>query len=276
MISTSKSTPIINTNTNTNKPDLNFLKHKNPHERDQRIQFDDPTHTYTIDGLANYTSVTTWNHTHFEPFNANAVIKNIRRGKKWGPDNKYFGMTDDQIKAGWDKNRDAAASAGTAMHFNIECFYNNMEVRNDSVEYAYFLNFVADSPGLTAYRTEWTVFHEELRIAGSIDMLFAKDDGTYAIYDWKRSREISKSASFNKFANKTCINHLPDSNYWHYCLQLNTYRAILESKYGIVVSDMYLVCLHPDNKNGNYQLFKVVDLSEELAALFRLRRLEIS
>lgn len=259
----------------TNKPNINFLKHKNPHKRDRRIQFDDPTHTYTIDGVANYTSVTTWNHTHFEPFNADAVIKNMRR-KKWGPTNKYFGMTDDQIKFGWDKNRDIAASAGTAMHYTIECFYNSNAVCDSSIEYEYFLNFVADTPGLAPYRTEWTIFHEELRIAGSVDMLFLKNDGTYAIYDWKRAREISKSASFNKFANKACIEHIPDSNYWHYCLQLNTYRYILEAKYDISVSEMCLVCLHPDNKNGNYQLFKVPKLDEEMDALFRLRCLDIS
>jgi hypothetical protein len=107
-------------------------------------------------------------------------------------------------------------------------------------------------------------------------MLFIKPDGTYAIYDWKRSREITKSASFNKFANKTCIEHLPDSNYWHYCLQLNTYKSILESKYDIIVSEMYLICLHPENKNNNYQRIKVVDLGDEIKDLFKLRMLEIS
>ncbi len=254
---------------------IDHLKNKNTHPRDSRILFDEPTHTYTIDGDSNYTSVTTWNHTHFSEFDADSVIRNMRRGKNWGPTNKYFGMSDDQIKAGWEENRDSAASAGTNMHYNIECFYNNNIVDDPSVEYAYFLNFVADFPDLSAYRTEWTVFHEELRIAGSIDMLFVKPDGTYAIYDWKRSRQITKSASFNKFANKSCIEHLPDSNYWHYCLQLNTYKAILEAKYGIVVSEMYLVCLHPENKNKNYQRIKVVDLSDEVESLTRLRKLTL-
>ena len=153
---------------------IDTLKIRNSHPRDARILFDEPTHTYTIDGNSNYTSVTTWNHSHFSPFDANAVIRNKRKGKNWGPNNKYFGMTDIQIKAAWEKNRDAAATAGTAMHYNIECFYNENTVCDDSIEYSYFLNFVADFPDLCAYRTEWTVFHEELRIAGSIDMLFVK------------------------------------------------------------------------------------------------------
>jgi CRISPR/Cas system-associated exonuclease Cas4 (RecB family) len=65
---------------------------------------------------------------------------------------------------------------------------------------------------------------------------------------------------------------LPDTNYWHYCLQLNTYKAILEQKYGRKVRELYLVCLHPDNKNGSYQRIKVVDLQEEVGELFQLRK----
>ena len=41
--------------------------------------------------------------------------------KKWRK-NKYYGMTDDEIKAVWEKNRDDADTAGTAMHLNNEIF----------------------------------------------------------------------------------------------------------------------------------------------------------
>ena len=47
---------------------LTFLSKKNKHERDDRILFDEPTHVYTIDGDSGFTSVTTWNHLHFEKF----------------------------------------------------------------------------------------------------------------------------------------------------------------------------------------------------------------
>ena len=42
-----------------------YLENKNKHERDKRIIFYEPTHTYTIDGDSNYTSVTTYVHKHF-------------------------------------------------------------------------------------------------------------------------------------------------------------------------------------------------------------------
>ena len=71
-----------------------------------------------------------------------------------------------------------------------------------------------------------------------------------------------------KYAKTPCIEHLPDTNYWHYCLQLNTYKAILEEKYGKIITDLYLICLHPENKNKSYLKIKVLDLQPEIKNLF--------
>jgi hypothetical protein len=56
---------------------------------------------------------------------------------------------------------------------------------------------------------------------------------------------------------------------------LNTYKAILEEKYGEKIKGLYLVCLHPDNKNKNYQRIKVADLQTEVKELFEMRKKEI-
>jgi len=250
-----------------------FLAKKNNHPRDNFITFDEGPHIYTIRGDTGYTSVTTWNHSHFEHFDADKIIDNMMKSKNW-TNSKYYGMSKKEIKATWDKNRDEAAEAGTKMHYDIECYYNECPNDNTSIEYKYFNNFLEDFPELNSrpYRTEWMIYHEELRLAGSIDMIFENKDGTLQIYDWKRCRDIKKNDAFGKSANKECIKHLPDTNYWHYCLQLNTYKAILEEKYGKKVTDLYLVCLHPDNKNKNYQRIKVVDLQEEIKDLFSLRK----
>jgi len=252
-----------------------YLAELNPHERDSRIVFDEGPHIYYIDDSCDgYVSVTTFNHHNFEHFDADAIIKNMMSSKRW-PQSKYYGQTIDEIKTGWDNNRDEAASAGTKMHYDIECYYNEVSVENDSIEYEYFRNFLKDYPDLKPYRTEWTVFHEELKLAGSIDMVFEKEDGHLLIYDWKRSKGIVKTNGFGKWGQKECIEHLPDTNYWHYCLQLNTYKAILEEKYGKIVDELYLVCLHPENKNKNYQRIKVVNLQDEVKGLFNLRRQEL-
>lgn len=251
---------------------MDFLANQHSHARDAHITFDEGPHIYTIDGDSDFMSVTTWNHSHFEHFDADAIIENMMRSKRW-PQSKYYGMTPDEIKTLWEKNRDAAASAGTAMHLDIERFYNEVPVTNDSSEYEHFLQFhtffQSTRPEVRPYRTEWMVWDAELKFAGSIDMVYENPDGTLLIYDWKRSKEIKKVNAWGKSAHTECVSHLPDTNFWHYALQLNTYKALLEKNYGKRVVELALVCLHPDNKR--FQVIKVPDLQREVAELFELR-----
>lgn len=261
-------------------PALTYLAEKNPHPRDERIEFDEGPHIYTIDGTdTGYTSVTTWNHCHFEEFDADKIITKMMSSRNW-VNSKYYGMTREEIKKSWDDNRDAAATAGTKMHYDIESYYNNIPPVNDSIEYKYFKAFEEarlDSVKgfgrtLVPYRTEWTVFHEELRISGSIDMIYENTEtGHLEIYDWKRSREIKKTTPFGKSSVNPVIDHIPDTNYWHYALQLNTYAYILETKYDKKVDALYLVCLHPENKNGSYIRISVPRLREDMDNLVAQR-----
>jgi CRISPR/Cas system-associated exonuclease Cas4 (RecB family) len=131
------------------------------------------------------------------------------------------------------------------------------------------MNFVKDFPELKPYRTEWTIYHEDVKISGSVDMIYENSDGTLSIYDWKRAKNITRINNWNKFALPPQICHLPDSNFWHYAMQLNTYKVILEEKYGKKVTDLYLVRLHPDAEEKNYELIKLPDLSNEVRQLFR-------
>ena len=270
------------------------LETNNSHERDKNILFYEPTHTYTIttDPTNKYTSVTTWNHSHFPHFNADQVIKNMMRGKNWKEGHKYWGLTSEQIKAQWNANGAAVSGAGTNMHYEIECFMNNSSIEEENYtheqlythyletqltnnnpiietpEWQYFIKFIQENSHLKPYRTEWTVYHEDVKLAGSIDMVYENPDGTLSIYDWKRAKDISRINTFNKFAVNKIICHMPDSNFWHYALQLNTYKKIIEDKYGKIVTDLYLVRLHPDCEDNTYELIKLPDLKKELQELF--------
>ena len=108
----------------------------------------------------------------------------------------------------------------------------------------------------------------ELKLFEKIDMIYENPDGTLQIYDWKRCKEIKKINAWNKYAITPEMEDLPDTNFWHYSLQLNTYKKIIEEKYGKQVTDMYLVCLHPNNPNSNYLRLKVPDLQDKLKEVF--------
>lgn len=247
-----------------------MLAQINRHERDECITFDEIPHVYTILGKTDYISVTTYIHGHFEQFNADKVIQNMMKSSKW-TESKYYGMEKEEIKQLWKKNGIASAEAGTKLHSDIENYYNNNEQENNSLEYKYFLQFASDHAHLTPFRTEWMVWDSDFKIAGSIDMVFKNEDGTLSIYDWKRCKEIIKYPVYTKFAKTKCISDVIDSNYWHYSLQLNMYKFILEKNYDVKIKDMYLICLHPENETNNYQKIEVNDMSNEINNLLELR-----
>ena len=275
--------------TSTSSPTV-LLETINAHPRDALILFDAGPHKYTCAGKGDYTSVTTWNHSHFKQFDADAIITKMMNNTKTWSKSPYFGKTREEIKACWDKNRDEAAQLGTDMHYSIECYYRGGSSGGDDANAEtnipvpltpvpltpvpltpQFLAFIADHPNLKPYRTEWMIFNEDVRIAGSIDMVYENEaDGTLMIYDWKRCKEIKKTNAFGEFALTECISHLPDTNYWHYALQLNTYKAIIEAKYDKKVSRLCLVSLHPNLPS--YKIFNVPDLTTEINTLFALRK----
>ncbi len=248
-----------------------FLAKKNAHERDSHISFEEGPHIYTIDGDSDYMSVTSWNSTHFPKFDSDVVITKMMASPRWSK-SPYFGMTREEIKMKWKNDGIEASEAGTKMHNNIEYFYNEMDVEDDgSLEWKYFKEFNESiGPDLDPYRTEWMVWDKELRLAGSVDMLFENPDGTLQIYDWKRSKKVVKE---NRWASAIvdCISHLPDSNFWKYSLQLNTYKWILEKNYGKKISNMFLVWLHPNNPGNSYLKYEVDPLPKEMEDLIKLR-----
>jgi hypothetical protein len=268
---------------------------------------------------------------HFDAKKVIAAM--MRNTKKWNDpvaNAKYYGKTADEIEEMWAAAGREAAAKGTEMHYKIECFYNTPpttlaatsstatsstatsstatsstattvatepEIRRGGAEppeFKYFLEFHYEfAATLKPYRTEWTVFHEEARIAGSIDMVYemitaestneetsdttseiernsvAGGRNPLVIYDWKRCREIIKTNAGNKFATHQAIEHLPDTNFWHYALQLNIYKYILQNKYGKTVTDLYLIVLHPEAPS--YKRIKLPDLQVEVAELFEER-----
>jgi len=250
------------------------LSFKNKHPRNNHIEFYEPTHVYTVNGSSKgIISCTKFLHEFFPHFDAKAVIAKMMASPKW-PQNKYYGKTAKEIEKEWDANRDAASGAGTAMHLAIEQFlHGHSELIEPGVlntpEWNYFMNFWKDAKeDLVPYRSEWEVWSEQHKLAGSIDMVFyRKSDNSYVIYDWKRSKEIKMENDFGTGYGP--VSHLPDSNYWHYTLQLNVYRWFLETFYGLKISDMYIMIFHPDNTN--YKRFKLNRLETEVEDMLAAR-----
>jgi len=279
----------------------------NSHIRDKNLIFYKRNHKYEVvnDRSNKYLSVTSWAKTFFEVFDADLVIKRMMASDKWCPDNKYWGMSVEEIKRVWNKAGIESSCAGTKLHNDIERFMNlkflvedeekhkdlvdktsnvirHIDLLNeynknkekyrfplDSIEWNYFINFVKENEYLLPYRTEWMIYDEDIKIAGSVDMIYKNEDGSFDIYDWKRCKEIVKDNNYNKYAQHNCLTHIPSTNYYQYALQLNIYKKILESKYLMVIRNLYLVRLHPEG--DNYELINLPILESEMELLYSER-----
>ena len=249
---------------------MSTLAVRHAHGRDSSIQFEESSHTYTVNGVsAGYISVTKLIHCFFPEFNAPDVIKKMMAGKNW-TSHKLYGKTAKEIAALWKSDGKASSEAGTKLHAAIEHFLDRGVEGPASPEWSYFQTFWAThGPDLEPYRLEWPVWVSELKLAGAIDCVFRrKSDGAFLIYDWKRSKDIKME---NKYENGLGpLSHFPSSNYWQYTVQLNLYRWILENHYGMPIKGMYLIVLHPDNKT--YKRYPLNRLEEEIDDILAARR----
>lgn len=273
----------------------------NEHPRDLRIQFNEEEHSYAIDGVkAGWSSCTQFIHKFFGHFDPDVVIPKMMRGRDWYK-NPLYGKTTEEIKAIWAASGAEASSAGTRMHLDIEHFYNSayfeklwgnvkkqfaipntdsaesitsMKKADDwdpkaSPEWDMFIAYQEKiGSKMIPFRTEWLVFNEDIKVAGSIDMLYKKANGKYAIYDWKRAKDIKMENRYQAGLGPLC--HLPDTNYWIYSMQLNVYRMILKQKYDMDIEELALVILHPNNPN--WRVIKINIMEQEVLDMFDCRK----
>lgn len=232
----------------------------NKHTRDENIEFFEEQHVYIINKDPNFISVTGLVKLTFPPVNPDTIISKIRRSSKYDSTNKYFNMTDEEIKNLWYATGAEACSRGTSLHKNIEKYYNKEETSIDQEckEWLYFKQFVEDTER-EAYRTEWMIYDETYKVCGTLDMIYKNPDGTYDIVDWKRTKKLSKARSV-----------VPSNTfYWLYTLQLNLYKFILEKNYDIKISNLYIVQLHPDQ--DSYKIYQMQHIDDYVIKLMDKR-----
>lgn len=246
------------------------ISHPVTHPRDKNITFIESTHTYIIAGVdSKITSVTSLIHSYFPSFNASRVVKQMMRKSDFSG-SEYAGMTSSEIIARWSESGKKASEEGTLLHKSIEEFYlSGLSPSPMTVEFSYFLRFHEERcmDGWSIYRTEWSIYMEDLSIAGQLDALYKTRDG-FVLCDWKRSKSLKMSNSFEKGFG--VLSHMDNCNYSHYSVQLNLYKYILKNYYGLEVFSMFLIVLHPDQ--SNFQLVSVPDLSWEISLMISVLR----
>jgi hypothetical protein len=234
---------------------------RNKHPFDSTISFRASDHLYIVNGVC-LESVTTFVSNCFPKFNAELHAK-----QKAGA----LGISVQEVIEKWEQKGKESRDLGTAMHKKIENYYQGIDSANDDT-FNLFRIF-ANNIKLVPYRTEWAVYDWEYKLAGTIDFVDCQN-GQYTIYDWKRSDKIIANGmpiKTNKYGEKGNypLEHIDNSPYYHYALQLSLYKFILERNYGIKVDKLRLGIFHP-TYNKPY-LLEVPYLESEINSIFNLR-----
>jgi ATP-dependent exoDNAse (exonuclease V) beta subunit len=264
---------------------------------------DTKSHVYSVEGKEGYVSTTTFLHTLYTPFDAKAMAANKAKSKSQQTppprigDTTYVRMRNnkpmldhlitqygerpwteqeisDAIECIWERNGEMARTMGTQLHEYCEHLFlghnpQNIPALEGEVKQANLFRQYCTENGYETFKAEWIVVDPIYNIAGTIDLvLYNKRTKTFHIIDWKRTKRISTYG----FKGARClppVEHLPDSNYYHYCLQLNMYKYMCERYYQIKIHDMHLVVLYPTQRIP--EMFKVMDLQQEIYTITRDR-----
>ena len=180
------------------------------------------------------------------------------------------GMSEDEIL----RELAEPSERGTAMHKHIEEYLKGGHPDDDTKEFRFFLDFHREQilgRGLVFDSAEYEIELKGSNIAGTVDALFRKADGSYVMVDWKRSKHLLIDGYPKKYGfgqGLSVLSHLDNSSYYKYELQQSFYKYILEKDYGIRVSSMILAVLHPDYDRyypirlSDYRKKEVLDMIE--------------
>ena len=260
--------------------DLLRLAHKHP--RDDSIRFVEKTHTYYLRECKIPLSVTGLVHTFAAEFDADKAIQCVMQSRRW-PRPEYsvehggllVPMSPPQIKDLWKANATEAAARGTWLHLQLEVLLNGGKVHENKVELQLF-STLQQMPKLIAFRSEWCVYGEEEQLAGCIDFVAQTPSSDVILFDWKRTKQLRRKYVSPWSTMKQPLSHLDDCAGVHYRLQLNLYKYLIEKYYGLRVSAMYVVGLHPDNQEEGPFIDCVPDMQAEVNAILEAHRLQLA
>lgn len=204
------------------------------------IVFEASTHSYvSLDPQDNikWLSVTTLLGSLKQPFDSEAIAKRCSLSKK--KDNKWKGMTPEQIQAAWKKEADRACTLGNWYHDQREQDIVSCDtmVRHD-VELP-VVKPIMDNSGkkvapeqklVNGIYPEHMVYLKSAGICGQSDLVEVADN-TVHITDYKTNKKIDQTSFVNwEGVSKKMIgpvSHLDDCNLNHYNLQLSIYMYII-------------------------------------------------
>jgi len=233
--------------------------HPLPGERD--VSFDEAQHRYSVRGLLVERSVTQLVGKYHAEFRPQWVAEGMVASPWWlerraAMEEEIGGPAPDtaaDLVRIWEFRSKVQRSRGQLLHFQVDQLLQGRPISEpwspELQQAAAVCAFLCTRLRLRPFRTEVVLYSAEWAMAGTADALFidADGDGCLTVVDWKRTSGRGSGFFESRFRSlKPPLQHLSDSKFWAYTLQLNMYRDMLERSYGFRVRDLLLALVHPD------------------------------
>jgi len=199
-------------------------------------------HMYIIDndpGIGFY-NVTALVEDQFPPFEREKIAR-------WLVNNsyKYMDYTAEELLQEWKEIKEE----GTEVHKELENYIQNGKIPKlpKAISGMNWFDQEIEFYGDKVF-PEVIVFSEELRIAGTVDLLvYNSNNGECNIFDWKTSKKIDYNGR-KQAITRACVG-LTDCRFDQYSLQLTMYSYLLENYHDIKVTNKCMVHLMDTDAN---------------------------
>ena len=234
------------------------------------VNFTSADHMYWSDmpsGRIVYTSGTSFIGMYGAGFDRDAVAARSAR---------RTGKTEEEVKKSWDD----ASTRGTMIHEVYEDVFSGRPVGvlpregHEDEDRRLIKKAEARARKLMSIGTfvgaEVVVFDPDTMIAGSIDLVLRKPDGTYVLIDHKSNRERPTNDYAERNGRKMTgpLSHLPDGKLEKYRLQLNLYRE-LAVRTGVIPADAKVEMAINFFNGEDEEIIPVADMSREVGAMLQ-------
>jgi ATP-dependent exoDNAse (exonuclease V) beta subunit len=184
------------------------------------IALDKENHIYTDKDGVEYTSITRFINNFTPQFDFENKSK-IYASK--------YGLNVEEVRRDWKQKNKDSTDFGTKIHTLIEQAIND-DVLIPGFGFEVVNKIYTELKQLTGkFHTEIIVNSNKHKIAGTSDLIIENDD-SFSVIDFKTNKQIKYTNEFEDKYLLSPIDHLPNSEYFKYSLQLSFYAYLFAQK----------------------------------------------
>lgn len=140
----------------------------------------------------------------------------------------------------WEEKKNVGLNFGTLIHDNIETYFLEKKVSEE--RYSEMIKEIYDLVYVDSAYNELICFDKIKNICGTADYVQFKDN-SFIISDFKTNLKFNFENQFQDKFLLSPVNHLPNSEYFIYALQLSFYARMIHNLTGLMCEGLHIYWL---------------------------------